>query len=51
MHFFLQLGCSVEKLIVLFCLEKTLYCLDEVKWQAFVIQDVVILRMWTFFYK
>lgn len=43
--------CSMEILIALFCLEKTLCCLDEIKCQPFPIQDIFTVRTRKFFYK
>lgn len=48
---FFHLRCSMEKLIALFCLEKILYCLGEIKRQPFLIQDVFIVTSGKFFYK
>lgn len=45
-----QLRCSLEKFIALLSLEKMLYCLENVKCQPFLIQDVFIVRTRRFFF-
>lgn len=49
--FFFRLWYSMEKLIALFCLEKTLHGLEEIKCQPSHTQDVFIVRTRKFFHK